>query len=74
MYKTLRIENANIVRHPGGGYGQYQVIGEVNGEVVKAHTTNSEAFDYFNDDSNQEKHLEAIDFVESLLIRTYEEN
>jgi hypothetical protein len=54
------------------GYGQYQVSGYVNGTLVKAHTTNSEAFDWLNDDSNAEKHAEAIDYCNSLIERTYE--
>jgi hypothetical protein len=64
------ITNANIKR--GNGYGQYIVTGTVNGVEVTAHTTNSEAFDWFDDDSNEEKHIDAIDYVNSLLERTYE--
>lgn len=63
------IENASIKR--GNGYGQYVVTGTINGVEVSAHTTNSEAFDWFDDDSNFEKHVEAVDYVGSLLKRTY---
>lgn len=63
------IENASIGR--GNGYGQYIVTGTINGVEVSAHTTNSEAFDWFDDDSNFEKHVEAVDYVGDLLKRTY---
>jgi hypothetical protein len=64
------IQNAEIKR--GNGYGQYVVTGAVNGVEVAARTTNSEAFDWFNDDSNMDKHIEAVDYVNRLLERTYE--
>jgi hypothetical protein len=54
------------------GYGQYLVSGYVNGTLVTAHTNNSEAFDWLNDDSNEEKHSDAIFFCNSLIKRTYE--
>ena len=64
------IENAAIKR--GNGYGQYIVSGTVNGVDVTAHTTNSEAFDWFDDDSDMDKNQDAIDYVHSLLERTFE--
>lgn len=64
------IENATISRN--NGYGQYFVSGLVNGVEVSAHTTNSEAFDWFDDDSDMDRHQAAIDYVNSLLVRTYE--
>jgi hypothetical protein len=68
MNKT--ITSQNIQR--GNGYGQYIVTGIVNGVDVTAHTTNSEAFDWFDDDSNDEKHIDAIYYVDGLLVSTYE--
>lgn len=64
------ITNQNIKR--GNGYGQYIVTGIVNGVDVTAHTTNSEAFDWFDDDSSDEKHIDAICYVDGLLVSTYE--
>jgi hypothetical protein len=64
------ITNQNIKR--GNGYGQYIVTGIVNGVDVTAHTTNSEAFDWFDDDSDMDKHQASIDYVDSLLVSTYE--
>lgn len=41
------------------GYGQYLITAQYKGELIKARTTDSEAFDYLNDDSDKEKHQEA---------------
>ena len=43
----------------GNGYGQYIIYAKYRGKDIKAHTTDSEAFDWLNDDSNKEKHLQA---------------
>lgn len=67
---TNTITDVTISRK--SGYGQYQVTGYVNGTLVKAHTTNSEAFDWFNDDDNMEKHIEAVNYCYSLIETTYE--
>jgi hypothetical protein len=40
-------------------YGSYYIIGTYGGKEVKLHTNNSEAFDWWNDDSNKEKHMDA---------------
>lgn len=67
----LIIENASIGRHSRGGYGQYLIKGIVNGVSISVHSTNSEAFDWFNDDSNIEKHEEAIYAVNMALELAY---
>jgi hypothetical protein len=41
------------------GYGQYIIKGSYKGKDIKVHTTDSEAWDWFNDDSNPKKHMEA---------------
>jgi hypothetical protein len=53
-------------------YGHYRVTGIINGVEVSAITTDSEAFDYFNDDENQYKNAMAIAHCECLLIQTFE--
>lgn len=53
-------------------YGHYRVTGIVNGVEVSAITTDSEAFDYFNDDDNEYKNAMAIAHCECLLIQTFE--
>ena len=56
----------------GNGYGNYIITGLVNGVEVKTRTTDSEAFDWFNDDSNEEKHQQAIYHVNMKLELAYE--
>ncbi len=44
-----------------GGYGQYKIIADnYKGKRIEVHTTDSEAWDYINDDSNKEKHMDAL--------------
>jgi hypothetical protein len=40
-------------------YGEYIIKGTYKGKNVIVKTTDSEAWDWFNDDSNKEKHMEA---------------
>lgn len=68
--KTITVTELGIKR--ASGYGQYYVTAVVNGESIKVHTTNSEAFDWFDDNSNEEKHIDAQSYVWNLAVRTYE--
>lgn len=54
----MKTTDINIKR--ASGYGQYLITGQVNGVEVSARTTDSEAFDYLNDDDNHEKRDAAI--------------
>ena len=60
----LEIRRAN-------GYGQYTVSANYRGKEVKAHTTDSECFDWLNDDTNKEMHLEAKRYAYSLIVNAY---
>jgi hypothetical protein len=55
-------------------YGHFELSGMVNGKSIKIITTNSEAFDWLNDDENEEKHLEAIAYCERMLEMAYNNN
>jgi hypothetical protein len=66
----MKIENIKIRK--GNGYGQYVVTGEVNGVEVKAHTTDSEAYDYLYNDENLEKSEEALLHCEIKLELAYQ--
>lgn len=57
----------------GNGYGQYIVSSKYRGKDIKAHTTNSECYDWLNDDTNKAKHLEAKTYAYRLITRTYHE-
>lgn len=61
----------------GNGYGQYKVIAEnYRGKRVVAHTTDSEAWDYINDEGNtkeeKEKHRDALRHCYYKIVTAYE--
>jgi hypothetical protein len=56
----------------GSGYGQYIVTGIFANDVITAKTTDSEIFDWLDDDSNKEKHQEAKKAAYSLIKRAIE--
>lgn len=57
-----------------GRYGHYYLDGVVNGKKIRVVTTDSETFDWYNDDSNEEKHLRALEHCHRLLIDAYDIN
>ncbi len=54
---TFRKVNFEMRR--GNGYGQYVIEARYRGQNIKVRTTDSEAWDWINDDSNKEKHNDA---------------
>lgn len=66
----MNIENIRINRT--GSYGRYIVTGTVNGIEVSAPTTDSEAFDYLNDDDFPEKQQDALDHCKMVLEIAFE--
>jgi hypothetical protein len=65
-FKKVRLEIAR-----GNGYGQYIVIAEYKGKLIHAHTTDSEIFDWLNDDSNVKMHQEAKRNAYTLIFNAY---
>lgn len=53
-------------------YGRYIITGEVNGIEVKASTTDSEAFDYLNNEDYPEQQAQAVEHCEMKLIEAFE--
>ena len=53
-------------------YGHYRVTGTINSTEVSCITTDSEAFDYLNDEDYPEKQAAAQAHCELLLTLTYE--
>ena len=51
---TFRKTELSIRRD--SGYGQYIITAQYRGKKIEAHTTDSEIFDYLDDDSNKAKH------------------
>lgn len=66
----MKTENIQIKRT--SSYGHYRITGEVNGTEISCITTDSEAFDYLNDEDYPEKKLEAKAHCETKLIAAYE--
>lgn len=55
----------------GSGYGQYIIRGMHRGKALRAHTTDSEAWDYLNDDSDKERHQSAKRHCYYKLVEAY---
>lgn len=53
-------------------YGHYRVTGTINGTEISCITTDSEAFDYLNDEDYIEKQAAAQAHCELLLTLTYQ--
>lgn len=70
MTTNYKIENTGIRK--ASGYGQYIVYGEVEGVYLEVRTTDSEAYDYFDDENYPEKQQDAIDHVNMKLELAYE--
>ena len=66
---TFRKIELSISR--GNGYGQYVVTATYKGKIIKAHTTDSECFDWLEDDSNKTKHQEAKRHAYTKIVTTY---
>lgn len=45
---------------PTRSYGRYIITAHYRGKDIQAETTDAEAYDYYNDDSNMAKHMEAV--------------
>lgn len=54
-----KFRKVNIEISRKSGYGQYQLSAFYRGKSVKAHTTDSEMYDWLEDESNRVKHQEA---------------
>lgn len=68
-----KFRNTEFTMTRGNGYGQYKVIAEnYKGKRIVAHTTDSEAWDWLNDDSNIPKHKEALRRCYYKIVAEYE--
>jgi len=57
--KTATFRKVNLTVKRGNGYGQYIVSAQYRGKHIEVNTTDSECFDWIDDNSNKEKHREA---------------
>lgn len=71
---TFRKVNFSMRR--GNGYGQYVIEATYRGKDIKAHTTDSEAWDWLNDEGatkeEKEKHREALRHCYYKVVEAYE--
>jgi len=67
---TFRKVHLEISR--GNSYGHYMITATYKGKEVKVRTTNSECFDWLEDDSNKKKHQEAKRYAYNAVVRAYE--
>ena len=68
---TFRRVNLAIRR--GNGYGQYIISATYKGKEVKVRTTNSECFDWLNDDGDKARHQDAKRYAYNAIVRAYEQ-
>lgn len=54
---TFRKVNLEIKK--ASGYGQYYILATYKGKDIEVQTTDSECYDWLDDDSNKEKHQAA---------------
>lgn len=52
-FRKVTIEMSSL------GRGQYKIYAEYRGKTITVHSTDSETYDWLNDDSNKSKHLRA---------------
>ena len=52
-FRKIELEMSSL------GRGQYQIIAQYKGRNIKVHSTDSETYDWLNDDSDKAKHADA---------------
>lgn len=70
--KQIIMKITEITINRTSSYGHYRVTGVVEGTEVSCITTDSEAFDYLNDEDYPEKQAAAQAHCEMILELTYE--
>ena len=71
MIRDHRFANIGVSRHPRLGYGHYLVYGLVDGTYVSAMTTNSQIFDFWDDEESPIKMKIAVGQIKHILARTF---
>jgi hypothetical protein len=65
----MKISEVKIQK--GSGYGHYVITGNVNGVNVNVGTTDSEAYDYLNNEDYPEKQQQALEHCEMKLEQAF---
>ena len=55
----------------GNGYGQYFIEAHYRGKDIKVHTTDSEAWDWIDDDRDKKKHQDALRHCYYKIVQAY---
>lgn len=71
MKRSGTLHNINFDMIKGDGYGQYYIIANYKGVDLKIHTNNSDAWDWIEDESDEEKHIQALRFCYHVIIDKY---
>lgn len=66
FYKKVKIEMTR-----GIGYGQYRVKAKYKNVNIHVHSTDSQTWDYFDDESNRTKHQQALKSCYQLIVSMY---
>ncbi len=66
---TFRKVNLEIAKT--SGYGQYIITANYKGKEVTVHTTDSECYDWLDDESNKEKHQDAKRYAYNKIVEAY---
>lgn len=66
-YKNIQFDISKV----SNTYGRYFIRAKYKGRDVVAQTKDSECYDWLNDDSNKEKHLQAKRHAYSKIVEQY---
>lgn len=69
--KTGSFNDVDFTMERAHGYGQYTISANYGGEEIRVHSTNSKAWDWLDDDSDEEMHNEAQEYCYRAIMDAY---
>lgn len=69
--KSNSFRKVGFTIQPTHVYGHYEIQAAYKGKTIKSITTDAEAYDWIDDDSNQEKHKEARRHCYNKIVTAY---
>ena len=70
--KTGNFRKVNFGMEKMSSYGHYQIVANYRGKQIKVVTTDSESWDWLDDDDNIEKHNDARRHCYMMIVSEYE--
>jgi hypothetical protein len=67
-----KFRNVEFTMSMASGYGSYYIHATYKGKDLKVMTHDSEAWDWWNDDSNKVKHMDAKRHCYTMIVLEYE--